>query len=76
MLPFSSPLNLLHCSKGEVVYSFPGAPIMQSGHGWGVMLEMAMAVTEIHKILIFNGNPEFRRDERKLISQSPGRPFR
>ena len=32
---------------------------MQSGHGWGVMLERAMALTKIHKILILNDNKDF-----------------
>jgi hypothetical protein len=45
---------LLHCNKGEVVYSFAGEPIMQSGHGWNVMLERAVALTKMYKILIFN----------------------
>jgi hypothetical protein len=45
VLPFSSPLNLLHCSKGEVVYSFADEPIMQSEHGWGVMAEKEPMLT-------------------------------
>jgi len=45
-------LILLHCSKGEVVYSFAGEPIMQSEHGWRVMLEMEPVLTQEFNILI------------------------
>jgi len=47
-------IDLLHCSKGEVVYSFPDEPIMQNRQGWNVMLERVMSLTEMYNTLIFN----------------------